>query len=339
VDVDAFVAAHRAEWERLEELVRRSGRLSGALSGAEADELVLLYQRAATHLSTVRSAAPDPALVGRLSTLVARARGAATGAPTPAVRDVADFFARRFPAAVYRSAPWWVPVAVLFLALSGALGAWIAATPEVQAAIAAPQEIRALTEPGGAYESYYSSAPAASFAAKVWTNNAWVAAGCLMLGVLLGVPVLVILWLNAANLAVGLGLMTAAGRLDVFLGLVTPHGLLELTAVFVAAGTGLRLGWTVVDPGPRARPDALAAAGRAAVGIALGLACVLLVSGVIEAFVTPSGLPTWARIGIGVLAEAAFLAVVFIFGRRAALAGHTGDVDAAYAGDTLREAG
>jgi hypothetical protein len=49
--------------------------------------------------------------------------------------------------------------------------------------------------------------------------------------------------------------------------------------------------------------------------MALGLAGVLLVSGVIEAFVTPSGLPTWARIGIGVLAELAFVAYV-LHGRR-----------------------
>jgi uncharacterized membrane protein SpoIIM required for sporulation len=339
VDVDVFVAAHRREWERLEELVRRSGRMSGALSGADADELVALYQRAATHLSTVRSAAPDPALVGRLSTLVARARAAVTGAHTPALRDVAEFFTRRFPAAVYRGAPWWVAVAVAFLAVSAALGAWITATPEVQATIAAPEEIRTLTAPGGAYESYYSSAPAASFAAKVWTNNAWVTAGCLMLGVLLGIPVLVILWFNAVNLAVGLGLMTSAGRLDVFLGLVTPHGLLELTAVFVAAGTGLRLGWTVVDPGPHTRSAALGVAGRSAVGMALGLACVLLVSGVIEAFVTPSGLPTWARIGIGVVAEALFLGYVFVVGRRAALAGETGDIAAGDLGDALPTAG
>ena len=41
--------------------------------------------------------------------------------------------------------------------------------------------------------------------------------------------------------------------------------------------------------------------------IALAL---LLASGVVEAFVTPSGLPTAARIGIGVLAEAGFVAYV-----------------------------
>ena len=50
-------------------------------------------------------------------------------------------------------------------------------------------------------------------------------------------------------------------------------------------------------------------------------------SGCIEAFVTPSPLPTWARIGIGILAEATFLAYVFVLGRRAVARGFTGDLD------------
>jgi len=44
---------------------------------------------------------------------------------------------------------------------------------------------------------------------------------------------------------------------------------------------------------------------------------VLATSGVIEAFVTPSSLPSWARIGIGTAAEACFLAYVILAGRRA----------------------
>nr|WP_042194510.1 stage II sporulation protein M [Kibdelosporangium sp. MJ126-NF4]CEL21373.1 FIG01417063: possible membrane protein [Kibdelosporangium sp. MJ126-NF4]CTQ96060.1 FIG01417063: possible membrane protein [Kibdelosporangium sp. MJ126-NF4] len=330
MDIDVFVAAHRGEWDRLGELVRRSG----AVRGPEADELVRLYQRAATHLSIVRTEMPDPALIGRLSTLVARARSAITGTHSPAWREVGLFFTRRFPATVYLGWRWWVPAAFVFLAVSALIAIWIAANPDVQASIGAPDDIKEMTRPGGGYEAYYSSNPAGSFAAQVWTNNAWVAASCLMFGVLLGLPVVYALWANALNLGVGGGLMMAAGRGDVFLGLIAPHGLLELTAVFVAAGIGLKLGWTVIDPRGRPRTQALAEEGRSIVVVALGLACVLAVAGVIEAFVTPSGLPTWARIGIGVVAELAFLVYVFVVGRRAALDGETGDVDAKYAGDT-----
>ncbi|MFE3775050.1 stage II sporulation protein M [Streptomyces sp. NPDC059122] len=322
MDLDVFVTAHSAAWDRLDSLLRRKRRLNGA----EADELVTLYQRTTTHLSLLLSSAPDPALTGRLTSLVARARSKVTGARTSSWRDTARFFTTSFPAAVYRLRHWWIPTAVLSLTVAALLGWWIAAHPEVQSALGAPQELREMTRPGGDYETYYSNHPAAAFAAQVWTNNAQAVALCLVLGAFLGLPVLWILFENMLNLGAGLGLMSSAGRLDTFLGLILPHGLLELTAVFVAAGIGLRLGWTVVDPGPRPRRTALAEEGRTALGVAIGLAAVLFVSGVLEGFVTPSGLPTWARITIGILAELAFLTYVYVLGGRAVRAGETGDV-------------
>ncbi|MER7111045.1 stage II sporulation protein M [Streptomyces sp. NPDC000229] len=323
MDLDVYVTAHRAEWDRLDHLLGRGRHLTGA----EADELVALYQRTATHLSLIQSSAPDPTLTARLTQLVARARATVTGTRRASWRDAVRFLTAGFPAAVYRSRHWWIPTAVLSTLLAAVIGWWIGTHPEVQASIAAPEELRRMTRPGGEYETYYSSHPAASFAAQVWTNNAQAAAMCLVLGAFLCVPVLWILFLNMLNLGVGLGLMSSAGRLDTFLGLVLPHGLLELTAVFVAAGTGLRLGWTLIDPGPLPRRTALAQQGRAALGMALGLALVLFVSGVIEGFVTPSGLPTWARITIGIGAELAFLAYVYVLGGRAARAGAMGDVE------------
>ncbi|MFJ6214618.1 stage II sporulation protein M [Streptomyces sp. NPDC092296] len=330
MDLDVFVTTHRAEWARLELLCRRR-----RLTGEQADELVELYQRVTAHLSQVQSSAPDPALVGRLTSLVARARSAVTGARSPGWQDAGRYFATTFPAALYRTRRWWIPTALVSLALIAVVAVWVGTHPDVRATIAAPDEIRQMTRPGGEYETYYSSHPAGSFAAQVWTNNAWAAALCLIGGVALGLPVLYALAGNIVNIGIGVGLMASAGRLDLFLGLLLPHGMLELTAVFVAAGMGLRLGWTVIDPGPRTRATALAEEGRATMGMVIGLAAVLLVSGVLEAFVTPSGLPTWARIGIGGLAEALFLAYVFLPGRRAHLAGDIGDVEAADRTDEL----
>lgn len=322
MDLDVFVNAHRSEWDRLDHLLHRGRKLTGA----EADELVDLYQRTATHLSLIQSSAPDPLLIARLTQLVARARAMVTGTRQASWRDAARFLTAGFPAAVYRARHWWIPTAVLSALLAALIGWWIAAHPEVQSAIAAPDDLRRMTSPGGEYETYYSSHPAASFAAQVWTNNAQAAAMCLVLGAFLCVPVIWILFLNVLNLGIGIGLMSSAGRLDTFLGLILPHGLLELTAVFVAAGTGLRLGWTVIDPGPHTRRTALARQGRAAIGMAIGLALILFVSGIIEGFVTPSGLPTWARIAIGIAAELAFLAYVYILGGRAARTGDVGDI-------------
>jgi len=330
VDIDAYVAAHAPTWRRLEHLLNRATR-PRRCSGEELDELVDLYQRTATHLSVIRTSSPDPILVDRLSSLTSRARGVVAGSRVRGWGEVSRFFTVTFPAAVWRSRWWVLGSAVFTVAVAAAIAVWVDGSPHVQATIGTQDEIRQLVEHD--FEDYYSSAPAASFASHVFVNNAWVAAMAFAFGVLLCVPTVYVLFQNAANVGVAAGLMSAHGRLGLFFGLILPHGLLELTAIFVAAGVGLRTGWAVVDPGERRRADAVAEEGRAAVAVVLGLVAVFAVAGFIEGYVTPSGLPTAARVGIGVVVEAAFLTYVIVLGRRAAARGETGDLLAELRGD------
>ncbi|HMA46329.1 MAG TPA: stage II sporulation protein M [Frankiaceae bacterium] len=330
MDLDAYVAAHRPEWERLERLVRRAGR-PRRMSGAELDELVELYQRTATHLSVVRTRSPAPSLVDALSGLVTRARAAVAGAREPSWREAARFLTVTFPAAVYLRRWWVLGTAAVFLGLAAAVGAWVVGSPEVQNAVLPPGDVRQLCEQE--FAQYYRSNPAGSFATQVWTNNVWVSAAAIAFGALLGLPTVYVLALNSLNLGVAGGFMTSCGRAGQFYTLILPHGMLELTAVFVAGAVGLRLGWAVVDPGPRRRLEALAVEGRGAVGVALGLVVVLAVSGLLEAFVTPSPLPAWARLAVGGLLWAGFVAAVGVLGRRPVRAGSVGDLAPADAGD------
>lgn len=318
MDLDALVGRRRAAWERLDALSRQR-----RLTGAEADELLDGYQRTATDLSVVRSTAPDASVVSHLSALLARARGRAGRVRTASWAGVGRFFAEDFPAALYRLRWWWGVTALANVVVGLVLGWWLVRNPVVEQSLLSMEEVQALVNVQ--FESYYSEHEASSFATLVWVNNAWVAARAIGMGVL-GAPVIWLLWQNISNVAVIGALMHRHGRAEVFWGLILPHGLLELMAVFVAAGVGLRLFWAWVAPGPRTRLASLAHEGRTAAGVALGLVVVLLLSGVIEAFVTPSPLPTWARVGIGVLALLGFFVYVFTLGRRAALRGATGDV-------------
>ncbi|MGW6276477.1 stage II sporulation protein M [Kribbella sp. NPDC055071] len=319
MDVEAFVSVHQPQWDRLAYLTRRQRRLSGA----EAEELVTLYQRVGTHLSALRAAGADPVSIGRLSGLIADARGAVTGAQAPVWRDISKYFLVSFPAALYASRRWWVTIGLLFY-LVVAWTAWrIVVHPEVAASIGTPAEIQQLVNHD--FESYYSENPARDFALRVWINNATLSAAALALGVLL-IPSVFLLWNNALNLGVSAGLMISNDKGGLFFSLITPHGLLELTAVFVASAAGLRLGWSWIAPGARTRMQALAQTGRATVGMAIGLAAVLLVTGLIEAFVTPY-LPAPVRISIGILVELAFITYVWTLGRRAYRSGEYGDVD------------
>lgn len=320
VDLDAYVLTHGHDWARLDELTGR-----GRLTGAESDELVERYQQVATHLSVIRTSAPDGALIAHLSSVLARARIRLVGTRVTSWRGVLTFFTERFPAALYRLRWWWLGCLAANVVVTGVIMLWLLGHPTVEQSLLSPDEVDQLVN--NDFEGYYSEYAASHFAAQVWINNAWVSAQAIALGIL-GLPVVAVLFTNILNLAVIGSVMIRNDRGELFWGLILPHGLLELTAVFVAGGVGIRLCWSWIEPGGLSRSRSLAREGRTAVTVALGLVVVLAISGVIEGFVTPSSLPTWARVGIGVLAESVFFAYVFVLGRRAVQRGHTGDLSA-----------
>ena len=327
MDLDAFSAVHAASWARLDALAKQR-----RLTGAESDELVRLYQEVATHLSTVRSVAPDPAVVSQLSQILARARSAISGAHEPAWGDVARFFVVALPAALYRVRWWTVGVTAAFLAVAVVAGVNVVNDAGAQAALGTPSELQTIADE--TFANYYSEHPAASFTALVWTNNAWIAAQAVAFGITGFWPVMVLVQ-NAVHVGSIGGVMALHGGLDVFFQLILPHGLLELTAVFVAVAAGFKLFWTVIDPGGRPRGRAVSEEGRALFSVAIGLVFVLAVSGVVEGFVTPSALPWWLKIAIGAVVLVAFWVYVLVLGRRAAAAGETGGVRAEHDVDQL----
>ncbi|MCC3282329.1 stage II sporulation protein M [Arthrobacter caoxuetaonis] len=325
MDMDAFAAVHRDDWERLDELTSRR-----RLTGAEADELLQLYQRASTHLSVIRSVAPEGALSASLSMRLSRARTRFTGARSNFFEDLAGFFVYSLPAAFYRVRWLTVAVGVLFTAVAWLAGAWVVNTPGVLAAMGTDAELLRYVESD--FVNYYSENPAASFAGMVWTNNAWIALQAVAFGVT-GIWGPYILYQNAIGVGTAGGMMASFGQLDVFFTYILPHGFMELTAIFVAAAAGLQIFWALVSPGPRTRMTALAQEGRSLMTVALGLVVVLFISGLVEGFVTPSGLPAWLRIGIGAAVFAAYWAYTLILGKRACQAGYRGDLLARDAGE------
>lgn len=325
VNLDRFLTERRPDWDRLAELTRRAGRGSGRVGSHEVEELVRLYRKVSVDLSRAGTEFNDPGLVAYLSQLVSTSGAVVTAARPKPKQALRRFFASTFPASVWR-VRWFVAVSAAFTFLPAlAVGGWISTSDAAREA-AAPAAVRqAYVEED--FESYYSSEPAAAFATDVFTNNVRVALLAYAVGLLLCVPTVLILAVNGANLGFAGGLFAAVGESPRFWGLILPHGLLELTAVVVAGAAGLRLGWTLIDPGDRYRSVALAQEGRRSVVIVLGLIVAFLVAGLIEGFVTGSTLSTPLRVGVGVAAELAFVVYVVGLGRRAEAQGLTGDLD------------
>jgi uncharacterized membrane protein SpoIIM required for sporulation len=321
VNVDQFITRNQGAWVRLDELTRSARRNVKALSPAELDELIALYQRTSAHLSDARGAYPNTALVRQLTQRVALAHGVIYGKRPRTVRSILRFFTETFPAAVWHDRRFVLASAILFFVPALLVGAYIGTDDRALDADQAAAREAYLEED---FEDYYSSEPAAQFATEVTVNNIRVAIMAFAAGILLCVPCALLLIYNGANVGAAGGVFIYAGEAGRFFGLILPHGLLELSAIVVAGAAGLRLGWTVISPGDRPRGEALAEEGRRSVVIVMGLFLAFVVAGLIEGFVTGSGLPTFARVGIGLLVVTAAALWVVVQGRKAAAQGITG---------------
>lgn len=312
VDVDGFITTNRAAWERLAWLSTR-GRRRRALDPEQLDELVHLYQRVAGHLSHARVAYHDPALTIRLTQLVADANAVLYGKRADARAAFGQFLRVGFPGSIWRIRWFVVAATVLTFAPALAMGTWVA-TSDAALDAAAPEEVRDAYV-SEEFEAYYSSDSAGAFTGYVTLNNIQVAFVAFASGIAACAGTVLILVSNGANVGVAGGLFHAAGEPGHFWWLILPHGLLELTAVVLAGAAGLRLGWTIIDPGDRTRGEGLAEEGRRSVTVVIGLIGAFVVAGLIEGFVTGSSLPTVVRVGTGVVVEVAFLAYLWVFGR------------------------
>lgn len=318
MDLDAYSAAHRDEWDELARLGAKR-----RLSGAESDDLIDRYQSGASQLSAIKATAGASVQGDRLSLGLSRARLKFTGTGANLLSQVPQFFAAQLPAALYR-VRWSALVIALATATIALLySLWALNTPGVLQNIGTEELRRQFAEKD--FVNYYSQHGTSSFTALVWTNNAWLAAQAIAFGIL-GVYAPYLLFTNAQNLGLSAALMASHDRLDVFFLYIAPHGQLELYSIFVAGAAGVTIFWAWVAPGARTRGQALAEDARALFTVAIGLTIALLVSGIIEGFVTRQDWPWPIKIGIGTVALAAFLFYQWVIGRRAYRSGETGDL-------------
>lgn len=293
--VDAFVAGRRAAWQELESRIAQAhrGRLRGVSTG-DLERFGILYRRASSDLAIARRDFPRDAVTEYLNELCARAHPLLFRGSPLRPSALPRFFATGLPR-IFREASPYV-LASLGLTLAGVLAGWLAVSlrPDIASTLIPDSYFDKMAR--GEVPSGLPNAPfEASF---IITNNIRVALIAFAGGVLLGIPTAAALLLNGWTL----GTLAAAIHRDGFdlrfWSIISPHGVIELSVIVFAGAAGLMLGDAVLRPGLRRRGDALAAAAGRAVYLACGMAVLLVIAGLFEGFVSPSGLPEAAKYGI-----------------------------------------
>lgn len=281
-----WLAKRKPQWQRLEQLVEHAGRRGvSVLAHHELQDLGLLYRQTASDLATVREDITSRPLASYLNQLLARAHNLIYMGRRPRWNRIAHFYLDTYPR-IFRETFSLVVLAALIFVAGGIAGAVVTLRDAGFAhQILGPQMIETIEKREMWTHSILSVKPAA--ASGIMTNNLAVGFVMFAAGITAGVGTIWMLITNGLLMGV-LAVTTArAGMAMQLWEFVAPHGVLELPAIFIAAAAGMEIARGLLFPGLLSRKDSLKRAGNRGAQLLLGTIPLLVVAGVIEAFISP----------------------------------------------------
>jgi uncharacterized membrane protein SpoIIM required for sporulation len=297
MQINKFVASRQADWARLSTLLDRGGLQH--LSASELEELGLLYRAATSDLALAQRDFGQHRVTVYLNQLVGRAHAAVYRGEPFGWRRVVRFFAVTFPRLYRRTFSFTLAAFVLFI-VPALIAGLLTARSTTAAEWLGLEHVLPDLESGSLWTNIsVSERPFAS--SFIMTNNIRVSFLAFAGGVLLGLLTVYVLIVNGLQIGGILGLCAQFGLADELLTFVVGHGVIELSVIFVAGGSGLQLGWALLRPGPYRRRDALVRAGRRAVRLVAGCVPLLIIAGLIEGFISPSALPATLKANVGLI--------------------------------------
>lgn len=298
------------KWKRLEDLTGRASkyRLTG-LSGEEVREFGQLYRRTAADLAIAREEVRDQRLVNYLNHLVARAHGAIYRSESSGFGVFLDFLRYEFPA-IFRKTFFYTLASFLIFLFTTAFGFGISFLDENFTEKTFPGLRRNIIARHNWTDSINDGGQNPVMATSIQANNIQVTFMAFAGGILAGIGTVFIEANNGLMFGVVMGLCVKYRFWEVPI-FVCAHGVIELTAIFIAGGAGLLIGKAMLMPGDLRRMDALVTNGLLAVKLILGCIPMLIIAGLIEGFLSPAAISPYYKFAVSAL-SAVFLAVYFL---------------------------
>jgi uncharacterized membrane protein SpoIIM required for sporulation len=322
LNASRFRAAHEADWERLDQLVRRIEKRSiRALSDDDILALPLLYRTTLSSLAVARDTSLDRGLVTYLEQLTTRAYFQIYGVQTSVWRQLGHFFARGWPAAV--KGLWRETLVCVLLTLASAAVAFLLVRSDPTWFFGIiPESLAGGRDPSASAEvlrrTLYDRQDdmLATFATYLFTHNSQVAIFAFALGFAFAVPTVLLILYNGLMLGAFFAVFAAKGLAFNLGGWLAIHGTTELFAINLAGAAGMRIGMSIAFPGRDSRTESAVRAGRSAAIAMGGTVLMLAVAGLLEGIGRQTIVDDFSRYSIGAAMLAGWLTYFYMPRRR-----------------------
>src|SRR6201996_9250774 len=292
-----WIEKRRPYWERLAALAADCQGTARRLGRDELRELALLYRQVANDLSVVRQDGTARSTAHMLNQLLARTHNIIYSSRRRSFLGVLNLLRKEYPRDFRRMLPYTLTAIALFAA-GLLLGSVLTITRHgFMESFLGPYMVETIRHHQMWTHSIVGMKPQES--SRIMTNNLSVTFTTFAAGITAGLGTIWLIFFNGVLMGIIATACQQAHMSRDLWSFVCPHGSLELPAIFIAGGAGLRLASGMLFPGPYSRRNSIALAGREAVRLVAGIIPMLVIAGVIEGFFSPSGAPVMLKFAVG----------------------------------------
>ncbi|MBP1966895.1 stage II sporulation protein M [Paenibacillus aceris] len=313
MDISRFIREHKSQWTELEQLLIQLSKRKRGLHASHINRFTELYKTVSAHLATMQTHSPADETTVYLNHLVSQAHNAMYRESHSSSTQMKEFFLHYFPSLI-RARSLFVALAFLLFVLGGLLGFLSVWKDPLNLSLIMPGAMADSIDPSKTADPRGDlHSPLVSTA--IMTNNIRVAVLAFISGVTLGIGTVYLMISNGLLVGALAAVFMQSGKGYVFWAYILPHGIIELTAIFIAGGAGLYMGYRFFVPGPYPRKLRFLESAKESAQLLIGTIPLFIIAGIIEGYITPSTLSLEMKYiiaGITLL----LLALYYIYGIR-----------------------
>lgn len=293
MEIINFIKEHKKTWTELEKLLERFYKQKKTISSADIDHLTHLYKKASAHLAYLRTYFPQDEMTSYLNELVIRAHNVIYQEQFKSSHQLAYFFKAQLPALLQKR-QLFVGLACLIFCIGALSGFSSIQQDQLNLYQILPQHIAENIDPHRVGEGHNDiNNPVIS--TKIMINNIKVAILAFVGGITFGVMTIYLLFYNGLIIGALAAVFWRSDNSYVFWAYILPHGIIELTAIFIAGGAGLYMGYRMLVPGRYAWKYQFLQSAKESAQLLLATFPLFVIAGTIEGYITPSTLTLTAK--------------------------------------------
>lgn len=312
MNIEQFIEKNSSSWsefKNLTDLINRKGIKH--LDSKQIKHYLYLFRQSSHQLAYARTHYPGSEVIPYINSLVANSHNHIYSVKKYDFSEVSNFFKFALPYNIKKYKHYILIATIVFL-LGFSLSWLLVANNPQSATYFMPQEMVENINWDMDASTEWDYPVMSSY---IMTNNISVAFKAFVLGITLGIGSIYILFFNGALLGALTGLVYHYGNPIRYWSLILPHGILELTAIFIAGGAGLMLAQSILIPREYSRKHSIIRAAKEATSLMLGVIIFLIIAGIIEGFFTPINIsPIYKLIfaGLTLLMILAYFAIPYL---------------------------